>query len=476
MRWWSAHRQTAATLLAALLSVGVPAAGGWAEQSKVCEGQPAASCDSQGPAVTAQEGIGVAGSVSNSTITNTINHENPQTLRELTQAYKQLHETDTQLGEFKAKVAELADKLRFSSNAVSQFFKTLGEQNVPEDNLQARLIEIATQYAQTRDALAALKPKDPRAAELTQSAQQALDAGRPTEADAQLGQAKDIEKAALLQARELRQQAQEAEDQHALNLAKIEATQGGIALTQLLYTDAAAHFKEAAELVSSRHPDVMNDYLNRRSKALEEYKSDQEAQKMYPAFKRTRKLYSPDGLKAELHYLENPKSAIEYYSRCQIYSEARRFEDAVADCTKSIELSPDDPLNLNERGWIFLLTKHYREAIQDLSAAIKLNPDFPKALSNRGWAYHSLGDNIRALSDFSRLIEAHPYLDTAYADRCQIFTSLKRYKDALLDCNKAIVMNKKNPVFYEARADLFNALGDKSHAQLDQTYASALDR
>ena len=80
-------------------------------------------------------------------------------------------------------------------------------------------------------------------------AKQALDSGRLAAADGLLRQAKEGELAALRQARELKEKAQEAEDRHALNAAKMLAGRGNIALTQLRYADAAGHFKEAATLV-----------------------------------------------------------------------------------------------------------------------------------------------------------------------------------------------------------------------------------
>jgi tetratricopeptide (TPR) repeat protein len=139
---------------------------------------------------------------------------------------------------------------------------------VPEEKIPARLIEIATHFAQTRGELAALEPDDPHAAELTRSAKAALDAGRLTEADGLLDQAKEAEPAALRQAHELKEKAQEAEDRHALNAAKLLAGRGNIALTLLRYPDAAEQFKQAVSLVSPRHPDKTANYLQSEADAL----------------------------------------------------------------------------------------------------------------------------------------------------------------------------------------------------------------
>ena len=148
------------------------------------------------------ESIVIGGSVSNSTITNTVNHENPATLALLTKVLADKDASEEKRRQAEAKVAELSTKLGFTSAAVAEFFKIFGEQNVPDEKIPARLIEVATHFAQTRDALAALEPDDPKAAALAASAKQALDGGRLAEADRLLDQAKEIELAALRQARE----------------------------------------------------------------------------------------------------------------------------------------------------------------------------------------------------------------------------------------------------------------------------------
>ncbi len=176
--------------------------------------------------------------------------------------------SEAKRSEAEAKVAEWSTKWGFTSAAVAEFFKILGEQNVPDERIPARLIEVATHFAQTRDALAALEPDDPKAAALATSAKQALDGGRLAEADRLLDQAKEIELAALRQARELKQKAQQAEDRHALNAAKLVSGQGSIALTQLRYRDAAQHFKNAAELVPASLPDEVASYLHSQADAL----------------------------------------------------------------------------------------------------------------------------------------------------------------------------------------------------------------
>jgi hypothetical protein len=156
--------------------------------------------------------ISIEGSVSNSTLTNTVNHENPATLAMLAKALSDKDASEEHRREAEVKAAELSTKLGFTSAAVVEFFRILGNQDVPEEKVPARLVEVATHFAQTRDALAALEPDDAHAAALARSAKEALDNGRLTEADDLLDRAKEGELAALRQARELKQKAQEAEE------------------------------------------------------------------------------------------------------------------------------------------------------------------------------------------------------------------------------------------------------------------------
>ncbi len=121
---------------------------------------------------------------------------------------------------------------------------------------------------ETHEALSAPDAKDKNSAELTRSAQQALNGGRLAEADALLEQAKDAEFAALRQARELEQQAREAQERYALNAAKLLAGRGDIAVMQRRYAEAAEYFKEAVALVPAGHPAQSADYLRRHAVAL----------------------------------------------------------------------------------------------------------------------------------------------------------------------------------------------------------------
>src|SRR6185312_7138426 len=98
----------------------------------------------QSPAQTRIEApSGVAAqSISNSKINSTVNQENPATLALLAKALGDKDVSEEHRRQAEAKAAELATKLGFTTAAVTEFFKILGEQNVSEEKIPARLVEI----------------------------------------------------------------------------------------------------------------------------------------------------------------------------------------------------------------------------------------------------------------------------------------------------------------------------------------------
>lgn len=222
-----------ASAFTAVLLTAVPLSRLWADE----------------PHVIARESIAIGGGVgSNNTITNTVYEENPATLAMLAKAFSDRDAHEALQREAEAKSKEWALKWKFTTAAVAEFFKIVGEQNVPDERVPAKLVEIATHFAQTREVLAALAPEDAQTSLLAKQAREAFDAGRLAEADALLARANELETASLDEARNMLRKEQEVVDRRTLRLMDMEVTQGNIALTQVRYGEAAGHFGRAASL------------------------------------------------------------------------------------------------------------------------------------------------------------------------------------------------------------------------------------
>ena len=81
------------------------------------------------------------------------------------------------------------------------------------------------------------------------------------------------------------------------------------------------------------------------------------------------------------------------------YSAKREYEFATADCSRAIELKPNDADAYFGRGLSHSGNKDFNSAVADYSQAILLNPDTAEAYANRGEAWLHLRDWEKAKSD-----------------------------------------------------------------------------
>jgi tetratricopeptide (TPR) repeat protein len=125
--------------------------------------------------------------------------------------------------------------------------------------------------------------------------------------------------------------------------------------------------------------------------------------------------------------------AIAYANRCYARDALGQHEQAVDDCTTSLELQPDDPEVLNNRGVAYLHMGRLEEAERDFDRAVELRPDYAEALANRGRVWLDREDFERALEDLDLAIGIDDRLAQAYANRAYAKENLARTDDALED-------------------------------------------
>jgi tetratricopeptide (TPR) repeat protein len=214
-------------------------------------------------------GIAAGGDIKNNTINQTIIQQDPAALAVVVKVL-----TDQNVATTEARItaereaAALAEKLKFTTEAVIGFLRTLGEQNVPSDKITVKLIEIANQAIATRQRLAALEPDDPATKALVDQATVELDRGHPDAASGLLQRAEDAELVAAGQARALAQQASAAADARQLHAARARESRGDVALTQLHYGEAAGLFGSAASLLTAGSSADRGRLLSRQADAL----------------------------------------------------------------------------------------------------------------------------------------------------------------------------------------------------------------
>ena len=94
-----------------------------------------------------------------------------------------------------------------------------------------------------------------------------------------------------------------------------------------------------------------------------------------------------------------PDNAFAYLWRGQAYYALNNYQTAIDDFTKVIELKPDAEVYYR-RGAAYAALNNYQAAINDCTKAIELQPDFADAYFVRGLAYAELGLPTTACDDF----------------------------------------------------------------------------
>ena len=94
---------------------------------------------------------------------------------------------------------------------------------------------------------------------------------------------------------------------------------------------------------------------------------------------------------------------------------------------KTIELNPNDIFLYNERGLIYDKLKKYEEAIEDFTKSIQLNSN--KYINSgfyyeRGLMYYKLREYEKALNDLNKAIELEPNYSKAYFERASVHSKL----------------------------------------------------
>ncbi len=177
----------------------------------------------------------------------------------------------------------------------------------------------------------------------------------------------------------------------------------------------------------------------------------------------------------------DPKDAVAYYDRGLAYYEQNKYDLAIADYTKAIELDPKYAKAYIWRGGAYNNQKNYDLALSDYNKAIELDPKYVNAYCSRGSSYEAQKNYDLALSDYNKAIELDPKHACAYTKRGIAYNRENKYDRAIADYTKAIELDPKYALAYYKRGNAYDdlkkydlAIADFSKAiELDPNYADA---
>jgi tetratricopeptide (TPR) repeat protein len=148
------------------------------------------------------------------------------------------------------------------------------------------------------------------------------------------------------------------------------------------------------------------------------------------------------------------------------------FAGAMEHFTKSIAIAESASAYL-QRGNAYKNLGRFDQAVVDWSRSIELDPNQADAFTARGTYYQSKNDTAKALADFERSLLLNPTVD-GYFQRGQVYAALKQFDKAIQDYDRAIAERRDAPWVYLARSIAKRALGDEDGYRQDQERAAQL--
>ncbi|WP_187119752.1 tetratricopeptide repeat protein [Numidum massiliense] len=198
-----------------------------------------------------------------------------------------------------------------------------------------------------------------------------------------------------------------------------------------------------------------------------------------------------------------------FYRKGVEHLENGDYKEAIDAFNGSLNIHPDFPEGILQRGTAYLLLNDDDRALKDYEQAEELKPEwglanyylavtyrklemYPTALAyidraifldpndsdfycERGFIYEESEQEEEALASFSRAIELNGEHVPAYISRGEIYQSREKWKEALGDYSRAIDIDPKDDTVYANRGYTYYDMGDYSKAIEDFSAAIAID-
>ncbi len=169
-----------------------------------------------------------------------------------------------------------------------------------------------------------------------------------------------------------------------------------------------------------------------------------------------------------LDYLPSYSPALDGKANLLILMDEHK--DAEKLIVKAIEKNSDYAPYYLTRGKIYVLREKFEDAIDDLNRALDLgkgeygNEFSSKVLVNRGAAHQKLFNYDAALNDYSEAIMLNPKNSEVYLYRGFLYYQREEYDIALKDFNNTIDLDPDNPFAYYNRGMIYLKLQKEDEA------------
>ncbi len=156
----------------------------------------------------------------------------------------------------------------------------------------------------------------------------------------------------------------------------------------------------------------------------------------------------------DLRIEKNPADAEAYEARGRIFYSAKKYDKAVVDFSKVIELDRGTHNTYWHRGYSYVELERQEDGFQDYTKSLEMQ-ESPSAYNNRGLICAWWNQYEKAIADYNRAIELKPDFSLYYTNRAVAYYRLKQYDKVLEDCAKAIELGNAPTNAYRYQGEAY---------------------
>lgn len=154
-----------------------------------------------------------------------------------------------------------------------------------------------------------------------------------------------------------------------------------------------------------------------------------------------------------------------YNSRAKLYFNQQKYQPAMEDYNKAIEMDSTVGEYYINRGAVWALTNQLQQALLDFNKGLQLDPEHANGYKNRSLIYQSFSQWDKSLEDVSTYLRMHPEDADLWYESGRLKNVLQRPGEALPDLDRAIQLNNKQGLYFYEKLKAYVLLGQIGNAQ-----------
>jgi tetratricopeptide (TPR) repeat protein len=177
-----------------------------------------------------------------------------------------------------------------------------------------------------------------------------------------------------------------------------------------------------------------------------------------------KRIFFPTALMIFISVFTFGQSAKKCYKAGNIFVKNLKYEEAVGQFTKAIDIEPREADYYYARGRAYEMLTKYPEAKADFEKAIVFSPKNVNALLGLGKVCNKVGVFDEALVYFNRASGLEKRNPLIYPEKVKTLIGLERYDEALRVSDTAVII-KNDPMNYYYRGIIFTKLNNDIYAK-----------